>query len=148
MARNDINTCCVVGYLVADPELKYLANEMAVINYKIANNRIVSKEKEKTNWINCTAYGKLAEIAYDYIKKGTRVTITGELEAVSGKKEDGSWWNRNGIICREIDFGGNNGAGEGKPTSKKTEPSPTIRQKLEETTEEDIPMDTDDFPWE
>lgn len=78
---------CFTGALGRDAELKATPNAM-LLKFTVASNT-GWKDKKITTWLNCTIWGKQAESLEQYLKKGTKVFITGEFEAREYEKKDG-----------------------------------------------------------
>lgn len=79
---NDLNRVTLIGRLTRDPEFKMIG-QSSVVNFSIANNRIFvsnGEKKEETNFFDCEAWGKLADILKQYAKKGKQVAIEGRLK--------------------------------------------------------------------
>ncbi|BAP58595.1 single-stranded DNA-binding protein [Candidatus Tachikawaea gelatinosa] len=79
-----INKVILVGYLGQDPELRYMPNGNAVINLNVATSenwrdKQTGENRETTEWHRVVIFGKLAEIAGEYLKKGSQVYIEGQL---------------------------------------------------------------------
>lgn len=75
-----MNNIVLVGRLVADPELRYTPNNVAVASIKIAVDRAGTKAPNKvTDFISCVAWRQSAEFASNYLKKGRLVAIEGSL---------------------------------------------------------------------
>lgn len=85
---NDLNRCEFIGRLGKDPELRYTPAGDAISNFSLACGW-KSKEKEGTEWIRITAFGKLAEIAGQYLKKGSQVYISGRMTTRKWKNKEG-----------------------------------------------------------
>lgn len=83
---NDLNQCNFIGRLGADPETRYTSNGDAVCNFRIAVGW-KSKEKEGTEWVSCTAFGKLAEICSTYLNKGSQVFVQGRFKTDEYEKD-------------------------------------------------------------
>lgn len=84
----------IVGHVGRSPEMKYLQNGTAVTNFSVAvssawTDTSTGERREKTNWYKCAAWGKQAEIANQYIKKGTQVQVVGTVEARAYTGNDG-----------------------------------------------------------
>ncbi len=77
-----------VGSLGRDSEIKATPNAM-LLKFTVASNT-GWKDKKVTTWLNCTIWGKQAESLEQYLKKGTKVFITGEFEARPYQKKDGT----------------------------------------------------------
>lgn len=80
-----LNKVELIGNLGADPELRYLQNGGAVANMNIATSeswkdKTTGEKKEKTEWHRVVIFGKLAEIAGEYLRKGSKVFIEGSLQ--------------------------------------------------------------------
>ena len=81
---NDLNQCQFIGRLGKDPETRYVPSGEAICNFSIAvgaqwKNKAGEKQ-EATEWVNITAFGKLAEICVEYLKKGSQVYINGRMK--------------------------------------------------------------------
>lgn len=79
-----LNRCSFIGTLGRDPETRYMPSGDAMSNITIACNdsykdKTTGEKKEICEWINITFFGKLAEIAGQYLKKGSQVYVEGKL---------------------------------------------------------------------
>jgi single-strand DNA-binding protein len=79
-----MNKVILIGHLGADPEVRYLPNGDAACNFRMATNtRWTDKEskekREHTEWHSCSLFGKRAEAFAQYVKKGHRVCVEGEM---------------------------------------------------------------------
>ena len=83
---NDLNRSEAIGRLGKDPELRYTQAGEPICNFSIASGW-KSKDKEGAEWIRCTAFGKLAEICGQYLKKGSQVYIAGKLTTRKWQKD-------------------------------------------------------------
>lgn len=84
MARG-VNKVILVGHLGQDPEVRYLPNGSAVANISLATtdswkDKNTGQPKERTEWHRIAIHGKLAEIAGQYLRKGSQVYIEGSLQ--------------------------------------------------------------------
>ncbi|EBE2810397.1 single-stranded DNA-binding protein [Salmonella enterica] len=84
MASKGVNKVILVGNLGQDPEVRYMPNGGAVANLSLATSdtwkdKQTGVQKERTEWHRVVLYGKLAEIASEYLRKGSQVYIEGEL---------------------------------------------------------------------
>ncbi len=85
-----LNRSILAGRLVADPEVRYTNNETAVTHFRLAINRGSKKNgNETTDFINCVAFGGLAKICGEYLKKGKLVAVEGRLQIRSYEAKDG-----------------------------------------------------------
>ena len=74
----------LIGYLGNDPEMRFTASGDAVTHFRLAVNRRWTRDdgqmQEKTNWFNVTLWRRQAEIANQYLSKGKRVLVIGEID--------------------------------------------------------------------
>lgn len=82
----DVNQVCLVGRTTRDVELRYTPGGTAVANLTLAN----SGRNDTTNWIDCVAWKKAAEILAEYATKGKQLAITGRLQTRGWEAEDGT----------------------------------------------------------
>lgn len=85
MASRGVNKVILVGHLGQDPEVRYMPNGGAVANITLATSeswrdKATGEQKEKTEWHRVVLFGKLAEIAGEYLRKGSQVYIEGSLQ--------------------------------------------------------------------
>lgn len=75
-----MNALHIMGRLTAEPEITSTTSGTTVARYTVAVDRRFAKEgQQKTDFFNCTSFGKQAEFAEKYLKKGTKVVISGEM---------------------------------------------------------------------
>lgn len=84
MASRGVNKVIIIGNLGADPEVRYMPAGGAVVNMTLATSETwrdkqTGEMKEQTEWHRVVVYGKLAEIAGEYLRKGSQVYIEGQL---------------------------------------------------------------------
>lgn len=84
MASRGLNKVMLIGHLGQDPDVRYLPNGNAVAMLSLATSdtwkdKQTGEQKERTEWHRVVIYGKLAEIAREYLRKGSQVYIEGEL---------------------------------------------------------------------
>jgi single-strand DNA-binding protein len=89
-----VNNCIFIGNLGRDPEVRYMPNGDAVANYSIActdsfKDKAGTKQ-ERTEWVRIVQYGKGAEVAGQYLKKGAAVYIQGRMQTRK-------WTNKEGV---------------------------------------------------
>ncbi len=119
MARG-INKVIIVGNLGADPETRYTGNGTAITSIRIATSenwtdKQSGEKQERTEWHRVKLFGRLAEIAGEYLKKGRQVYIEGSLRTDKYTDKDGIERFSTDIIANEMQMlgGGNEGGGGG-----------------------------------
>lgn len=94
MASRGINKVILVGNLGQDPEVRFMPSGGAVANITIATSdswrdKQTGEQKEKTEWHRVVLFGKLAEVAGEYLKKGSKVYIEGQLQTRKWQNQQG-----------------------------------------------------------
>jgi single-strand DNA-binding protein len=119
MARG-INKVIIVGNLGADPETRYTGNGTAITSIRLATSeswtdKQSGEKQERTEWHRVKLFGRLAEIAGEYLKKGRQVYIEGSLRTDKYTDKDGVERFSTDIIAAEMQMlgGGTEGAGAG-----------------------------------
>ena len=89
-----VNRVILVGHLGQDPEVRYMPNGNAVANISVATSETwkdkqTGESKDKTEWHRVVIFGKLAEIAGEYLKKGSQVYIEGQLQTRKWQDQSG-----------------------------------------------------------
>lgn len=92
MASRGVNKVIIVGTLGQNPEIRYAGNGGAIANISVAtseswNDRSSGEKKEITEWHRVVIFGKLAEIAGEYLKKGSQVYFEGQLRTRKWEKD-------------------------------------------------------------
>lgn len=95
MANRGINKVILVGNLGQDPEVRYMPNGSAVANFSVATSeswkdKQTGENRDRTEWHRVVIFGKLAEIAGEYIKKGTQVYLEGQLQTRKWQDQTGN----------------------------------------------------------
>ncbi len=95
MASRGINKVIIVGNLGGDPEVKYMPSGDAVANLTVATSeswrdKTTGEQKEKTEWHRVAIFGKLAEIAGEYLRKGSQVYLEGQLQTRKWQDQQGN----------------------------------------------------------
>ncbi|CAH9013440.1 nucleic acid-binding, OB-fold protein [Vibrio phage 455E52-1] len=94
MASRGVNKMILMGNLGQDPEVKYIPNGGAVANISVATSeswkdKATGEQKEKTEWHRVSIFGKLAEIAGEYLRKGSTVYIEGQVQTRKWQDQQG-----------------------------------------------------------
>ena len=99
-----INKAIIIGNLGRDPETRFAESGTTITNISVATSERWTKDgedQEKTEWHRVVFFNKLAEIAGDYLKKGSKVYIEGKLQTRSYEK-DGQKHYSTEIVAREM----------------------------------------------
>lgn len=141
---NDLNQCQFIGRLGSDPETRFMPNGKAVTSFSIAvSSQWKSKDGEKqeaTEWVNITAFEKLAEICGEYLKKGSQVFISGKMKTDKYEK-DGVTKYSTKIIAQDMQMLGGKPSGEqqDKPAAS-DKPAVKPKQSFDNFDDDQIPF--------
>lgn len=95
MASRGVNKVILLGRVGQDPEIRYMPNGTAVANISLATSeqwidKQTSEKKELTEWHRVVLFGKVAEVAGEYVKKGSQLYIEGQLRTRKWQAQDGT----------------------------------------------------------
>lgn len=107
MASRGINKVILIGNLGGDPELKNLPSGNAVVNFSVATSESWKDKQtgahvEKTEWHRIVMYNRLAEVAGEYLKKGSKVYLEGRLQTRKWQSEDGMEHYTTEIVANQM----------------------------------------------
>ena len=92
MQRRSVNKVILIGHVGADPEPRYTSSGTAVVNLRMATNEVwrdsEGKDQESTEWHRVVLWGKQAEFAANYIKKGQLIYVEGRLQTRTWEDRD------------------------------------------------------------
>ena len=149
MARG-VNKVILIGNLGADPETRYMPSGGAVTNIRMATSeswkdKQTGEQKDRTEWHRITFYGRLAEIAGEYLKKGSQVYIEGKLRTRTYEKEGQTHYSTEIIADNMQMLGSRAGAGGAERMTGDThgEPEPAAgkpSKAANDFSDDDIPF--------
>jgi len=125
-----VNKVILVGNLGADPETKYLPSGDAVTNIRIATtdrwkDKASGEMKEATEWHRIAFFGRLAEIAGEYLKKGSQVYVEGRIRTRKWQDKEGQDRYSTEIVADSMQMlGSRAGSGEPRPESARASAEP------------------------
>lgn len=144
----NLNKAFIIGNLTRDPESRSLPSGMPVVSFGVATNRIWKNQQgqnqQDAQFHNIVVFGKLADLASQYLKKGSLVFVEGRIQTRNWDAQDGSKKNRTEIVAERIQFGPRRVESQGvsqkqKPESA-TEELETIEYPEEDINPEEIPF--------
>ena len=148
MARG-INKVILVGNLGNDPDMKYTQGGMAICTLSLATTS-VRKDKdgqsiEKTEWHRVKLFGKLGEIAGEYLKKGSSVYVEGSIRYDKFTGQDGIEKYTTDIIANEMQMLGGRGDGQSAPRQqerpqRQQQAAPSTSPAMDDFADDDIPF--------
>lgn len=147
-----INKAIIYGNLTRDPEKRALPSGQAVCSFAVATNRTYTdkdgKKQEQSEFHDVVAFGKLADVMGQWLKKGRPVYIEGRMQTRSWE-QDGVKRYRTEIVADNFQFGADggraNGGGESNTVAASNAPDTPNAPKLPDYPEEEI--NPDDIPF-
>ena len=132
--RGSVNKVILIGNLGSDPELKYTPSGAAVTNFNVATNEVWNdkdgNKQERTEWHRVVLWRKLAEIAGEYLKKGSKVYLEGKLQTRSWEDKDGVKRYTTEVVADNMTMhdakgegGGSSGASSAPPPASEAPPA-------------------------
>lgn len=118
-----MNRVVLAGRLTADPDIRHTggAEDLAVARYRLAVDRRVARNngEQTADFINCVAFGKRAEFAEKYLRKGIKIMISGRIQTGSYKDKDGRTVYTTDVVVEDHEFCESKGAQETQTSSDK-----------------------------
>ncbi len=161
MASRGINKVILIGNLGQDPEVRYMPSGGAVTNITLATSETwkdkqTGEPKERTEWHRVVFMGKLAEVAGEYLKKGSQVYVEGKLQTRKWQDQSGQERYTTEVLVDGFSgvmqmLGGKQSGGQGQGSSQ----APASRQQQSRPAQassappvyNEPPMDFDDIPF-
>lgn len=148
-----INKALIYGNLTRDPELRSLPSGIQVTSFSVATNRVWKDKngakQESTDFHNIVVFGRQAETAAQYLKKGSGVFVEGRMQTRSWDDKDGQKKYRTEVVADRVQFGPrtggysegqNSGAAGKKKESSDNSSDEAIEYPKEEINPDDIPF--------
>jgi single-strand DNA-binding protein len=140
----NLNKAILVGRLTRDPESKSLPNGQQVTSFGLATDRFYTdksgSKQQQTEFHNIVLFGRLAEIASEYLKKGALTLIEGRIQTRSWQDPEGNKKYKTEIIGESIQLGPRSTNVNYKEQEEIKEEIPTIKEDEEEIDIKDIPF--------
>ncbi len=148
MARG-INKAILVGNLGNDPETKYTQGGMAITKISLATTSVRKDRdgnpQENTQWHRVTFFGKLGEIAGEYLRKGSQVYVEGEIRYDKYTGQDGVEKYFTEIVANEMQMLGGRGEGGGGGGERPARPRQDSAPQRQAPQRQSAPPPADDF---
>lgn len=142
-----LNNLSILGRVTKPLELRYLQNGTAVLNFDIANS-IKVKDNEVTTFLKCVCYGRSAEVINQFVSKGDRVLLQGELRQNTYQDSSGATKSYHFLQVNSFDFI----ESKNKEQTQQAQQMPTTQQTKEQKQRADfvkniIEVDDDTIPF-
>ncbi|MGR6035041.1 MAG: single-stranded DNA-binding protein [Candidatus Nitrosoglobus sp.] len=160
MAARGINKVILIGNLGRDPEVRYTANGGAIANITLATSetwkdKTTGEQQDRTEWHRIVFFGRLGEIAGEYLKKGSKIYVEGRLQTRKWQSQDGQDHYTTEIIANDMQMldratggsapynddnemsrGPGSTSGPSSPSARSPSPPPSVDDDFED----DIPF--------
>ena len=127
-----LNKVILIGRLGQEPTIRYMPNGEAVCNFSVATSEAWNdrngQRQERTEWHNITMYRRLAEIAGQYLKKGSQVYLEGKIQSRKYTDKNGVERTAYDIIVNEMKMLGGGSDGQQAQPAQGEAPTPPRRQ--------------------
>lgn len=137
-----VNKVILVGNLGRDPEVRYIKDGTAVANLRLATSETWNdqngQKQERTEWHRIVAWGKLAEIAKEYMSKGRQIYVEGKLQTRSWDDREGNKRYTTEVKADQIIMLGSRGDSAGSRGMSPPPPEPAAAPF--EATDDDVPF--------
>ncbi|MEJ7745974.1 MAG: single-stranded DNA-binding protein [Luteimonas sp.] len=148
MARG-INKVILVGNLGNDPDTKYTQGGMAITRISLATSSVRKdkdgNQQERTEWHRVTLFGKLGEIAGEYLRKGSQCYIEGSIRYDKYTDKEGVEKYSTDIIADEMQMLGGRGEGRGEPAERSERPTRSAPPQRSDNAPQPRQAPVDDF---
>ena len=143
MARG-VNIAMIIGNLGRDPEVRYTQNGDPVANFSVATSenwkdKASGEKRETTEWHSCVAFGSLAKVVGEYLRKGSQVFVSGKLQT-SSWEQDGSKRYKTEIVVRDMQMLGERDAAPQSRPAPAPAPRPAAPAPADDDGLDDIPF--------
>ncbi|MFN3234712.1 MAG: single-stranded DNA-binding protein [Gammaproteobacteria bacterium] len=147
MARG-INKVILVGNLGRDPETRYSGDGAAITNFSVATSegwkdKQTGEMQERTEWHRVVTFRRLAEIAAEYLRKGSKVYVEGRLRTQKWTDKQGNERYTTEIVASEMQMLDSRGGAGGAPagaSSNQSQPAPEMSSAGPDDFDDDIPF--------
>ncbi len=146
-----LNKAFVIGNLTRDPELKALPSGNKVCTFGMANNRIYKdkdgKKQEVPEFYNIVVFGRVAELAAQYLKKGSQVLVEGRMQTRSWE-QDGQKKYKTEIVADTVQFGNRPSPSSSAPSAPGAKPATAGKEAPTEVSGGPGPGEAIEYPTE
>ena len=150
----NLNRVLLIGNLTRDPEIRYTPKGTAVADVGLAVNRVLNTEegerREEVTYVDVVLWGRLAEIADQYLKKGRPVFIEGRLQLDSwDDKQTGQKRSRLRVVAENMQLLGSRSDSEAaaSPAAPRRQGSPAPAPRPQPPKDPDLDAEPDDIPF-
>jgi len=145
------NKIIICGYLGRDPELKYSPSGTAVCKFSVATTErrknSEGEQEEGTTWFRCVTFGRQAEVAEQYLSKGSPVYLEGRLRQEEFVDREGRTRTSLEVTVTDVQFLGSKQEKEERSATQTSEKKQAIQKALGATSKNLLSIEEDDIPF-
>ncbi len=146
----NLNKVFLIGRLTRDPETRALPSGQSVANFGMATGRFFTdksgQKQQQTEFHNIVLFGKLADIASQYLTKGSLIMIEGRLQTRTWQDSSGNQRQRTEIVAERLQMGPKSAGKTTPPSPEKPQETPTKEEEIP-IIEEEQQIDIKDIPF-
>ena len=142
-----MNKVILMGRLTRDAEIRYAQgdNSLAIARFSLAVDRRYSKnaEEQSTDFINCVAFGKIAEFFERFGRKGTKFVVEGRIQTGSYTNKDGQKVYTTDVVVEQVEFAESKSSADGNTTNNTANsnaPTDTSFMDIPDSIDEELPF--------
>lgn len=148
----NLNKVFLIGNITRDPELRSLPSGQSVVNFGLATNRVwkdkTGVQQRQAEFHNIVMFGRLADIAKQYLKKGSMVMVEGRLQTRSWESQDGQKKNRTEIVAENMQMGPRGAGGNtSRDSADKQEQPATVSEEIATVEYPEDDIKPEDIPF-
>ncbi|MFL2118585.1 single-stranded DNA-binding protein [Marinilactibacillus psychrotolerans] len=144
-----INNVVLTGRLTAEPELKYTGSGTAVISFNLAVDRTFknAQGERETDFVNCVAWRKTAELIANNLRKGSLFGVVGRIQTRNYTNNDGKKVYVTEVVCESVQFLESKNSNQHSDNNQNNKKSPDFDEDPFEKNDDPVQIDDSDLPF-
>lgn len=145
-----INNVVLTGRLTAEPELKYTGSGTAVISFNLAVDRTFknAQGERETDFVNCVAWRKTAELIANNLRKGSLFGVVGRIQTRNYTNNDGKKVYVTEVVCESVQFLESKNSNQHSDNNQNNRKSPDFDHDPFEKNDDPVQIDDSDLPFD
>lgn len=135
-----MNKVILTGRLTRDPEVRYSQNDTAVARYTLAVDRMTKNAEQSADFIRCVCFGKTAEFAETYLRKGIKISVVGHIQTGSYTNRDGQTVYTTDVVVENQEFCESRNASSAAPSTQPSSDSADRFMNIPDGIDEELPF--------
>lgn len=135
-----MNKVILTGRLTRDPEVRYSQNDTAVARYTLAVDRMTKNAEQSADFIRCVCFGKTAEFAETYLRKGIKISVVGHIQTGSYTNRDGQTVYTTDVVVENQEFCESRNASSAAPSTQQSSDSADRFMNIPDGIDDELPF--------